>query len=78
MKYILLTLLLTSCATPQIKPDIPISVSCIKEYPVKPEFKSHDYLNLLPNPDYVTQITIELLKHESYEGELEGVLQGCK
>ena len=82
MKYILLCLFVTSCATTQpLLPkevDIPIAVSCIKESPVKPLFRTHTELKALNNSDYVIQTTIELLKYENYTGELESVLGACK
>ncbi len=79
---VLCLIMLASCATTQpLLPkevNIPVSVSCIKESPVKPLFRTHDELKALNNSDFVIQSTIELLKYESYTGELESLIIGCK
>jgi len=71
---------LIGCSTLQIPKEvlIPVSVSCVKEIPIKGYFLSHDELKALNAPDYVLQVTAEYLKYESYTGELEAVLSGCK
>lgn len=80
MKY-LLVLLLTACSSlPKVpeKVNIPIPVSCVKKDADKPQFKTHEELKQLDNPNFVLTITSELLKYENYTSELEVIVNHCK
>lgn len=81
MKYILLLLVLTGCSSFPKVPEkvlVPVSVSCVKELPTRPQFLTHDYLKSLSNPDFVTQITAEYLEKDKYINQLEALLLACR
>ncbi len=81
MKYLAILLILTGCSSlPRVptKVLVPVSVSCVKEMPNKPQFASIDYLKSLNNPDFVLEITGQYFSQKSYIGELEAVLEACR
>ena len=81
MKYLAILLVLAGCSSLPKVPEkvlVPVSVSCIKQMPTKPQFATNDYLKSLSNPDYVIEITGQYILQQGYINELEAVLSGCK
>jgi hypothetical protein len=80
MRY-LLVLLLAGCSSMPKIPDtvyIPVTKSCIKVQPTKPEFISHEVLKTLADDKLIKQVGLELFKYENYTLELEALLKACK
>lgn len=86
MKYIILmTVLLTGCATQQPPPlpvevKVPVAVSCIKaeDIPAKPAYESLLDNDDTPDGTVILHITRYFAKSLPYQNQLEAVIEACK
>lgn len=79
MRYLLLTLLLASCATKPatVEVKVPVFVPCVKSMPARPTFASLALPGDASEGEKVLALARDTLLHFKYESQLEAILAGC-
>jgi hypothetical protein len=71
-------LVLSGCATKVQTIEVPVAVSCVKERPARPEFRTDAEIVALDDYRAVYALRAERTKAAKYIGELEDVVTVCE
>ncbi len=81
--FILCGMLLIGCAAPILKHDIqkvdiPITVTCIVDEPVKPKLHTDTEIKAMSDYSAIIALLLDRVYQFKYESELEASLAGCR